>query len=274
MPMLYTEIRDACEAILQDSTNLIFTVAELDVLIPLGLSELSYFKPRGVKETVTTTASKDLTLSTENKRKLLWVEKVEDSTSFRNFTRWGDIVTMDIDSAPSAGESVYLYLAKKHILQKEVGATELTGTIKTEAAAGISYIVVTSLGTGSVKEDTQLTIESDTTTYTVITDATISGTDATLYITPVTSKIEVVGKVVTLSLSVSTLDPEEETLLADLVAGRAAINKAVDFVNAVNIGGVSTPQQMLTWGQNKLALTVQTLRRMATTRISQEYPKS
>jgi len=279
MPMLYTEIRDAIEAILQDPTNLIFSVAELDVLIPLGLSELSWYKPRHVKETLTTIASKDLTLSTENKRNLLWVENLEykvdeDPREFRNFTRWGDIVTIDITSIPTAGESVYLYLAKKHILQKEVGASELTGTIKTEAAAGASCIVVTSLGTGTVRENTQVAVEDDTTPYTVIADATISGTDATIYITPVTSKIEAVGKVVTLSLSVSTLDPEQETLLADLVASKAASNKAVDFVNAVNIGGVTTPQQMLAWGNQKLALTLQRLRAIAPIRASTEYPKS
>lgn len=102
---------------------------ELDLHIGHVLSEIAKSSPHEVKETLTTTAdSKELDTSSIDD--LLFVDEVEypageDPREFRSFSVWGDILTMDIDTAPAAtGENVYLYCAELHSL------TESSSTLK------------------------------------------------------------------------------------------------------------------------------------------------
>ncbi len=102
---------------------------ELDLHIGHVLSEIARSSPYEVKETLTTTASsKELDISSIDD--LLFVDEVEypageDPRGFRNFSVWGDTLTIDIDTAPAAtGEDVYLYCAELHSL------TESSSTLK------------------------------------------------------------------------------------------------------------------------------------------------
>jgi len=117
-----TEFRDALRAALQDTDpdNEIWTDTELDQHLIRALVDINSVRPREQKTTLTTTvASKDLDISSLADR--LDVVKVEyrvgqDPQEFRNFTTWADVLTMDIDSLPSAAESVYIYWTSPHLL--------------------------------------------------------------------------------------------------------------------------------------------------------------
>lgn len=76
-----------------------------------------------------------------------------------------------------------------------------------------------------------------------------------------------------LSESSSTLDPIAEELLIDAVVAYAAISKARELINKVNIGGGRTPAQMLVWGRDKLAIFKAELRGEAEPTVEIEYPK-
>lgn len=56
----------------------------------------------------------------------------------------------------------------------------------------------------------------------------------------------------TLTDAVSTLDPQHEYLLIMGVAGRAAIARGREQINALNTGGVNVGPRMVKWGQDQL----------------------
>jgi hypothetical protein len=228
----YADIVSLISSILQDNSNATYSTSELDLIIPEGLTAISRFKPREVRETtLITVSSRDITLSAENKRNLLDVWKVEYPVgqypkTFRGFTMFGDLLNLDLYAAPTIAASLYLYLLKRHILQKEVGTTDLAGAVKTQGTAGDSTLALKSLGTGTINENTLVAIAGDSTIYTVTKDATIGTNEATVSITPVLGSTAAVDTVVTMSLSESTLDASLEYPLAQLCAGLAAISKA------------------------------------------------
>lgn len=76
-----------------------------------------------------------------------------------------------------------------------------------------------------------------------------------------------------LTESSSTLDPIAEELLIDAVIAYAAISKARELINKVNIGGGRTPAEMLAWGQSKLAIFKVELRGEAEATVEEDYPK-
>ena len=279
MARSYATLLDLISQNLSDTGSSYFSDDTLDLFIPLGVDVISQYLPRQTKETLTTTAdSRELTLTAENKRNLLWVDELEYKVSkhpqqFRNFTRWGDVVLMGIDFDPVADESVYLYLAKKHILQKEVGTDDLYGTIAVQAAASASSIVLSSLGTGTINEHTSATIESDSTAYTVTADATITANWATVYITPVTAQIEAVGKDVTFSLSTATLNLDLEKCLVNWVTYKAMLS----YCNYLAVNQIVTGDRpyraMRQAAFDLMALTERDLQALVVDKKSREYVK-
>jgi hypothetical protein len=97
---------------LEDTSNTIFSTDIINKGIESALVTASKYVPREKRITVTTTASKDIDVS--NIHGLIRVikaeYKVDQSTrKFRNVKTFGDLVTMNIDSTPNAGENAYLY---------------------------------------------------------------------------------------------------------------------------------------------------------------------
>lgn len=168
---------------------------EIDMHIGHCLREISKVSPYETKETLTTTAdSRDLDLSSITD--LLEVKKCEfrvgkDPQQFRNFSVWGDTLTMDTTIDPSAGESVYVYCHKLHSLTN----------------------------------------------------------------------------------SSSTLKVLHEMLLVDGVCAYAAMAKAREHINKVNVGGGGTARDLLTWGQNKLLLYRAELEGLKKPTVRWEEPK-
>ena len=103
-----------------DTATRIWSGDEIEDAVKDALRELSLYVPNIVKETLTTTAtSKDLDISSI--ADLIYVSEVEyevgkDPRRWRNFTIRGNTLTIEIDFAPSAGQSVELHCAKPHIL--------------------------------------------------------------------------------------------------------------------------------------------------------------
>ncbi len=60
------------------------------------------------------------------------------------------------------------------------------------------------------------------------------------------------GKLHTLDASTSTVPAIHEDLIAVGACGYAAVEWVAYAINRVNVGGVSTPEEFLTWGKEKL----------------------
>jgi hypothetical protein len=123
-----SQIKADILTILQDPSGAVFTPAELDLLIPQALAEISRSRPRRVIAVLTTTpGSRCLTLGEDEKLGLLRLSGPEDAPaveypvgedpiSLRSFTLFGDTLTILVDEAPAEAESVNLFLDKVHTL--------------------------------------------------------------------------------------------------------------------------------------------------------------
>ena len=243
----YAEILNDCETLVQDAgvdpsgvANQVFATAELDALIPDALSRISQFKPWQVKTTKSTVAdTRDITLTTGDKWRLLGIEKLEYLTGknppvYRNHSRFGDVVSIKIDSAPPAIANIYFFFNKVHILLEETGEDTNAGAIKTDAAAGAVSLVLDGLGTGTINDMTTIAITGDSTVYYVTATATITASEATVSIWPPLVATAAEDAVITLSITGSTLDIPLEGYLARLLAARACISKSTKSYAQVN----------------------------------------
>jgi len=103
----------------EDATSYRWSDAELDRHIDRALREFSQAVPQKSKATLTTSASRELSLSTLSG--LIVIEAVEYPVdkyppAYVRFSRWGDTLTLLVDGVPTAGESVYIYYGKLHTL--------------------------------------------------------------------------------------------------------------------------------------------------------------
>ena len=247
MPKTYSEILDDCETILQDagvdpsppSANSVFATAELDSLMPSALARISFFKPWQKKTTKSTVAdTRDITLTTGDKWRLLGIEKLEYLTAknppvYRNYNRFGDVVSIKIDTAPTSADDIYFSWNKVHLLQKALGTTDTTGAVETEGTAGDITLALKGLGTGTINEMTTFLIAGDATIYYVIAEATITANEATVSIWPPLAATASVDAVVTLSLYAPTG-------AIDTDADAGAVSLALKGLGAGNINEMST----------------------------------
>ncbi len=70
------------------------------------------------------------------------------------------------------------------------------------------------------------------------------------------------GKLHTLDVSASTIASPHEDLVAAGACGYAAVEWAVYAINRVNVGGTRTPEELLSWGRERLAFLRRELRRL------------
>ncbi len=244
----YSEILDDVETLLQDagvdpsppSANSVFATAELDSLMPSALSRISQFKPWQIKTTKSTVAdTRDITLTTGDKWRLLGILKLEyltakDPPVYRNYTRFGDVISIKIDTRPPSVADIYFFWNKVHLLQKVLTTVDTGGTLEVATAVGDVTIDVEALGTLTIEEMTTVAITGDSTVYYVTSTATIAGNKATLSIWPPITQVNTLGAVVTLSLTGSTLDIPLEDYLARWLAAKACISKATKSYAQVN----------------------------------------
>ena len=125
------------DELVSSTTDYAWTDDELDLYISDCLTEIAEYKPHRAKETLTTTASRELNLSAIDD--LLEVKKVEypvdeQPRSFSKFSVWGNVLRMALDSG--AGESVYIYCTKYHSLSDTVST--LNPTLERLLVLGVS----------------------------------------------------------------------------------------------------------------------------------------
>jgi hypothetical protein len=70
------------------------------------------------------------------------------------------------------------------------------------------------------------------------------------------------GKLHTLDAATSTIPERHEDLIASGASGYAAVEWAAYAINQTNVGGTTTPQSFLTWGQERLGHFQQEIRRL------------
>ena len=79
-------------------------------------------------------------------------------------------------------------------------------------------------------------------TLTLLGDEVPDGSNAYIYY----------GKLHTLDAATSTIPAEHEDIIAAGACGHAAVEWAIYAINRVNVGGIMTPGELLTWGREKL----------------------
>ena len=250
MAKLYADIINDAETLVQDAgidtgsagANAVFATAELDALIPSALSRISYLgKPWQVKTTKSTVAStRDITLTTGDKWRLLGIDKVEYLTAqeppvYRNVSRFGDVVSIKINNRPPEIADIYFFWNKVHLLQSALGTSTATWAVYADTdEAATTLVIDAGSATGTVNEMSTVAITGDSTTYYVIEAATIATNKVTLNIWPPLTADAAENAVVTLSLTGSTLDIPLEGYLARWLAAQACISKATKSYSQVN----------------------------------------
>ena len=155
-----------------------------------------------------------------------------------------------------------------HVLSQ---LTDWAGTLAASAAVAATAISTLALqSAGTIEEGEELTIENHRTTYIVVADATIAANTAAVSIFPGLEAAASSTWVITFRKS--TLLPNQEEILADLVAARLAINKASKFFNTVTVGGGSVWLNFENWGLQKLTETLLRLRQQSTPKTKRRYP--
>jgi hypothetical protein len=267
------EVRQALRDEFGDSDDYVWEDDELDVYISQCVVKLSKASPYMFKEVLTTIANSRV-LDISDITDLLWIDKLEyptghDPRDFRNVKELdAEQIEIDTTLTPSAGGSGTL----TGTVTFTNGSATITGSgtdFDGELEAG--YEIKLSTGTRwyrvySIESDTSLTLAEPCmeTTGADSEDATEYCYEAVyLYC----------AKLHTLSESSSTLNPQMEEILINGVCGRAAVAKARELIDKVNVGGAGTPAEMWNWGKDQLDLFRDGLNQIAKSRVYKEYPK-
>lgn len=223
----YAEIIDAASTILEDTGNAIFADATLAVHISNGLATMARYKPYQSKETrLLAVGSKEVNV--QDVPNLINVLKAEYEISqnppaYRNVTWWGDNIEIGTDANPAALDKVVLYCEKSHTLV--AAPSTLAGAVNNNPgpyAVGATSIVLDGLGTGAIKQDTLVYFTGIAGEYRVTADVSIVANAATIAILP--GLLEALPDNTIVTFKVSTLSPDLERILPELVAGNAALN--------------------------------------------------
>lgn len=214
-----------------------------------------------------------------------YIQKSSGTEWYRVFSITNDtalILAREVESGDDGADSadvtrywhspVWLHCWKVHRLNL---MTDLAGAVDNASgyADGIKNIDVNGLqDAGTIKKNTTFTIASIDGIYTLTAVASIGTGSVALYFYPGLSAAIVNADKVT--FETSTLSNALERLLIDLVAARAMINKAVDYINESNVGGIMAPEKMRINGMNLLSMTLNRLSAIATPRMTQDYPRS
>ena len=70
----------------------------------------------------------------------------------------------------------------------------------------------------------------------------------------------------------TSLTPEMEQILIDLVAGNLAVNVAIDHTNQIPKGGAQTVPQFISWGERKIAKAQRRMEGLVQPTISKRWP--
>lgn len=274
MGKMLSAIRTICRQMLRDefesAEDYDFPNDEIDLHIEECKVEISQRQPYEVKETLTTAASKELDISSIED--LLEVDKAEfpvgsDPPDFRNVSVFGSILTIDIDTKPTAGKTIYLYCEKIHQLTEDSSTLSLLqekllidGATAKTALSWINQVRV------QVKAATTSIAEVNTAIDTMSARITQAIADLTSG-RPLIGKINVGGK------------PQADYAAyaaRELGNAQSYLGQSQGYLrelgSRLSISGAINAYQV--WANNKLVLYQRELGRLAKARVYKEYPKS
>lgn len=70
----------------------------------------------------------------------------------------------------------------------------------------------------------------------------------------------------------TSLSPEMERIIVDLVASRLAVGIAIKYVNKIPIGGAQTVGHFITWGEHKLGMVIGEMKALVRPSITRRWP--
>ncbi len=173
--------------------------------------------------------------------------------------------------SPAADVDVLVRLERPQILSP---MTDFLGVVSgTAGALAQTTLSVASLAaSASIKQGMEFFVQTHMQAYTIAASAVASSAGvAAISFYP--GLEAVAGTTLTVSFTQSTLKPDEEDILADLVAGRLMENKANKFIKTVSVGGSSTWRNYLEAGRIKVDDAKMRLRRVSTWKTSRSYPR-
>jgi len=273
LPAIKAKVHQALRDEFVDGAEQDFQEDELDLHIADCLVEISQRRPYEVKETKTTKASRDLDISTIED--LLEVDKVEfpvgsDPPDYRNVSIFGDTLTIDIDTKPTADQTIYLFCLKLHQL------TEVSSTLPTQLESLLVTGVVAKAALGwinQVRDEVKEAIARITDIHTAIGNMTSETTGIEQAIKDLAT-----GRTLGFNKIYVGRDPlgDYATFAArELGNANAYLAQSQGYLreltSRLSISGVINSYQ--TWANNKLALYRADLGRLARARTYTEYRK-
>lgn len=248
------QITTSINQTLLDITAATFLAAETAQAVVQTKITLAAYAPYNIRHTLTTTASRILSLGKINN--LMDIVELEypideDPRSFHNFERRGMELSISVDVIPTAGESVYLYITKPHVI---MAATDLVGAVNLIAgyAAGTTTIAIDAMGASDVlEEDSVFTIAGLAGSYRLTAATTLVTNAGDITFSPGLAAAVLDNAVITFYPS-TLFDPRIESAFIDMAAGQLAINHARSHIGAITIGAATTPAMLMNWGQAKL----------------------
>ena len=167
---------------------------------------------------------------------------------------------------------VWVRVKRPHILaQMTDWAGAVSGTTAgVKAATTMNIISVASAAT--IESGTEFFIQRHRQNYIVTTNVTADTAGAaTLTFYPPLEATAATAMVVTFTKS--TLNPQEEEMFADLVAGRLAANHGIKYIKTISIGGQTTWRNYTEWGRLKVDETLRKMKQESGWDSYKSYPR-
>jgi len=258
----HTEISDAVSRLLVDTGESIWDDANKNQAIKDALQEISEYRPYNIKDTSKTMTANSKVLDVSGIKDIIRIRKAEyfvdkDPLQFRN-VEWIDSGNIRIltDIEPASGDSIYLYIDKRHHLDPlwVASTAYVKGDIVSPTKAnrtGYRYECTTA-GTSSSSEPTWGTTVGGTTS-----DGTVTWTCR--------------GE---LPNSLKDGKNDLEDIFIRLVAARLRYSRATYHANRINVGSSRALEQYLTLADKELSKVLADLRAIAIPNTKEWYPLS
>lgn len=208
----------------------------------------------------------------------LWIDSVEYPIGQkRNWKVYGDVLEIDVWNVADSDTTqtdlpnvdVLVRFAKPHRLCQ---LTDLGGTCADGEPVGETTVAVNSFGTTETIEiGDELHIADHRSLYTVTTGDVLSGGTGSISVYPGMEAATTATDVVTFTKS--TLKPHLEELFCHLVAARAVLSDSINYINAINKGGVDVWRKFQEWGERKLGEVLSKLERIAPIKTKRVHPR-
>jgi len=193
----------------------------------------------------------------------LWIDRIEFPAMEDppNYVKWIDrgrnVIRLDIDDEPDdtknsdAKDQVWIFFAMRHKLSQLLKTDYVSDTPATTTAVGATTIHIDAATTAeTIERGQEFTIadERARAIYICTVNVTMSSNEGDLKFWPPLESSVADGAAITFVSS--TLTPKLEGIYADLVAGKAAMNKARAYITTIG-PGPNRYRNMYEWGKLK-----------------------